>query len=186
MTIKLGDFFSKKPVNEPSLDLNSSVWKNMEGGYRRTSYDASIALKKLEQANTLQAIEPIYQELWDELHHQGDVGLASYYAVPHLIRIAREKQLVDYNVLGLVSVIEIQRHKEDNPKLPKALTPDYEMAIKELGELAKFIMNQNWDLSLTSCALTAIALAKGQIKLANAILNMDSEDQIDEFLETYS
>ena len=185
MTIKLGDFFPKKPVNEPTLDLNSPVWKNLEGGYRRTIYDASIALKKLEQADTIQAADLIYQGLWNELHHQGDVGLASYYAVPHLVRIAREKQLVDYNVLGLVSIIEIQRHKE-NPKLPKALTPDYDIAIKELGELAKLAMNQNWTLSLASCALTAIALAKGQLKLANAILNMDSEDQIDEFLEAYS
>ncbi|MDB5157902.1 MAG: hypothetical protein JWR50_2609 [Mucilaginibacter sp.] len=47
-------------------------------------------------------------------------------------------------------------------------------------------MGQYWNLDLASTALTAIALAKGQIKLANAIQNMDSDDVIDEFLESYS
>jgi len=184
MTLKLGNLFSGKPINEPNLGLDNPIWKKLEGGYKGTKYDASIALKKLEDAGTLQDVGIIYQELWNELHHQGDVGLASYYAVPHLVRIAKEKQLVDYNVLGLVSVIEIQRHKT-NPILPSTLTPDYDNAIKNLGELAVLAMNKEWDLDLASVALTAMALAKGQVKLGNAIQNLDSEDVIDGFLESY-
>jgi hypothetical protein len=184
MTIKLGNLFSGKPINEPNLDLDSPIWQKLEGGYKGTKHDASTALKKLVHADTLQDVGIIYKELWNELHHQGDVGLASYYAVPHLVRIAKEKQLVDYNVLGLVSVIEIQRHKT-NPALPPALRPDYNNAIKNLGELATLAMNKDWELDLASAALTAIALAKGQVKLGNAIQNLDSEDVIDEFLENY-
>lgn len=184
MTIKLGDFFPKKPINEPTLDLGDPKWEALEGGYKGTEYNASMALKRLELANGAEEIKIIYKELWDELHHQGDVGLASYYAVPHLVRIAYEKQYVDYNVLGLVSVIEIQRHK-DNPPLPKTLYPAFNEAITNLGELALLAINQPWNLDLASSALSAIALSKGQIKLANAIQNMDSEDVIDEFLESY-
>ena len=184
MAIRLGDFFPKKPVNEPALQLDDPKWDTLEGGYKGTQYNASVALKKLEQANDKQAINHIYQELWNELHHQGDVGLASYYAVPHLVRIAREKQFVDYNVLGLVSVIEIQRHK-DNPPLPRALYPAYNEAITNLGQLAIQAISQPWDLSLASAALSAIALAKGEMKLANAIQNLDDEGTIDEFLESY-
>lgn len=185
MAIKLSDFFPKKSVDEPALELDDPRWSTLEGGYRGTLYDASIALKKLELADNKQTVNQIYQELWNELHHQGDVGLASYYSVPHLVRIAKQKQIVDYNILGLVSVIEIQRHK-GNPLLPNKLKPNYKKAIEDLAELAKLAMNQDWDLDLSTTALTAIALAKGQIKLANAILNMDSEDTIDEFLESYS
>lgn len=185
MAIKLGDFFPKKSVDEPILELDDPRWSALEGGYRGTLYDASIALKKLELADNKQTINQIYQELWNELHHQGDVGLASYYSVPHLVRISLQKQIVDYNILGLISVIEIQRHK-NNPQIPNSLKPNYNKAIEDLADLAKLAMNQYWDLDLAATALTAIALAKGQVKLANAILNMDSEDTIDEFLESYS
>jgi hypothetical protein len=110
--------------------------------------------------------------------------LASYYGVPHLVRIAKEKKLVDFNVLSLTSIIEIQRHK-NNPELPKALVPRYLEAILDLENLAKLAMEQDWDLDIASSALAAIASAKNQIKLASAILNLDNEDIIDEFLGNY-
>jgi len=166
------------------LDLNDPVWEKLEGGYKGSLYNASIALKALEEVTTLEEANTIYQELWDELHHQGDVGLASYYAVPYMIRIAKEKKLVDYNVLGLVTVIEIQRHK-GNPPLPKDLDSDYQQAIEDLATLATMALKEQWDLSLASATLAAIALSKGQIALSNAIMNLDSEDVIDEFLESY-
>jgi len=184
MSFKPGDFFPKKAINELSLSLNDPRWAELEGGYRRASYDASIVLKKLELANTVEEANEVYEELWDNLHHQGDVGIASYYAVPHMIRIAKEKNIIDHNVLGLVSLIEIQRHK-NNPTLPSALYPAYSNALHNLSELAIRILPNEWNFDITSAALTAIAVAKGQIKLANAIQNLDSEDKIDEFLESY-
>ncbi len=45
------------------------------------------------------------------------------------------------------------------------------------------ILTNEWDLNTTSAALTAIAIAKGEIKLGEAIRNLDSDDVIDEFLE---
>jgi hypothetical protein len=184
MALPFKNFFQKQSINEPALDLDDPRWNNLEGGYKGSTYDASVALKQLEQAFTTKEAEAIYHELWDELHHQGDVSIASYYSVPHLVRIAQEKQWIDYNVFGLVSLIEIQRHK-NNPALPTALTPVYKKALLDLGELAKAAMAVDWDLNLASSALTAIAIAKGQIKLANAIQNLDSEDVLDEFLENY-
>jgi hypothetical protein len=176
--------FPKKPFNEPLLELSDPRWKELEGGYR-VPYDASIALRQLEKANDIQDTAIIYQELWNELHHQGDLGLASYYAVPHMVRIAQEKKLVDYNVLSLVSLIEIERYKNNNPALPKALTSSYQDALNNLLELVEIILNQNWNLETTSIALMAIAISKGQVKLANVLLNMDDESMIDECLENY-
>jgi hypothetical protein len=184
MTFKLGDFFPRKTINEPFLNLDDPKWRELEGGYRRSLYDASPALLRLEQAETLSDAKIIYEELWNELHHQGDVGLASYYAVPHLVRIAKHNQLVDYNILALVSLIEIQRHK-NNPALPKALHHQYHEALLGLEDLAKIAMKSDWDLNLAVSALAAIALAKNQTKLASAIFNLDDEDRIDEFLEKY-
>jgi hypothetical protein len=184
MSFKLGSLFPKKPINEPYLQLSDPRWAELEGGYRGSSYDASPILSRLKNADTSENVKAIYQELWDELHHQGDVGLASYYAVPHMVSAAKSNQIIDYNVLGLVSLIEICRHK-NNPPIPPQFYPAYADALNELSSLAISIINRDWDLNTASAALTAIAIAKKQIKLGNAIQNLDSDDVIEEFLENY-
>lgn len=90
------------------LNLDDPKWKELNGGYR-TPYDASIALRELE------AGEDAWDELWQELHHQGDVGEASYAAVPHLVRIAGAASEIDRNLFSLVATIEIERHRGGNP-----------------------------------------------------------------------
>jgi hypothetical protein len=166
------------------IKLDDNKWKELEGGYR-IPYDASIPLRKLEQATTNEEVDSIFSELWDELHHQGEVGLASYFAVPHIIRIAKEKKLFDYNVFGFVATIEIERHG-DNPKLPEEFEASYLHSIqKELPELVKQILNETWDAKLTTTVLAALAVSKGNIKMANAVLKMEDEDLVNEFLENY-
>ncbi len=164
------------------IQLNDPKWKELEGGYR-TPYDASIALRKLESAENSEEVDDILAQLWDELHHQGDVGLASYFAVPHLIRIAREKGIVNSSILGLIAVIEVQRHKE-NPQIPEEYQVDYLNSLKAIPELIENSKNKDWDLAFTA-ALSALAASKGQIKVAQAVLNFDDEDVLDEFLEAY-
>ena len=166
------------------IALNDSRWKEFEGGYR-IPYDASIALKRLEQVTTKEEINSVFSELWDELHHQGDVGLASYFSVPHLIRIAKEKKLYDWNVFGLVAIIEIERHS-DNPKLPKEFEQAYLKSIQQkLPDLIKQMVNDKWDAALTSAVLSALAVSKGHIELADAIFKMEDEDLVKEFLENH-
>ena len=111
------------------LSLNDKKWKEFDGGYR-TPYDASLPLKRLEQAASTDEIKSVFTELWNELHHQGDVGLASYYSIPHLIRIAKEKKIYDYNAFGLVATIEIERHS-NNPKLPSDFEEEYFYSIQK-------------------------------------------------------
>ncbi len=165
------------------IQLNDPKWKEFEGGYR-TPYDASIALRKLESVESSEEVDDILSELWDELYHQGDVGLASYFAVPHLVRIAREKGIVNSSLLGLIAVIEVQRHKE-NPQIPKEHQEDYLNSLKAIPELIENSKNKDWDLAFTVAALSALAASKGQIKVAQAVLNFDDEDVLDEFLEAY-
>lgn len=165
------------------LDLHDDKWATFEGGYR-IPYNASVPLLKLEKAADPDTIGSIFDELWNELHHQGDVGLASYMSVPHLIRISADKNLTKYGVFSLIAIIEIQRHK-DNPSIPKIYESGYLTAIGTLPELAKTALTEKWDLDIAAGVLSAIAISKGLIPLANAILNLDSEDVINEFLDRY-
>jgi hypothetical protein len=61
------------------LSLTDPIWHELEGGYR-VPYDASKALARMERGKS------VWDEFWNELHHQGDVGVASYAAIPQLVR----------------------------------------------------------------------------------------------------
>lgn len=166
------------------IQLNDTRWKELEGGYRM-QYDASVPLRRLEQASTSEGIDAIFSELWNELHHQGDVGLASYFSVPHLIRIAKEKELFNFNVFGLVATIEIERHR-DNPPLPKEFEAEYIQTLREgIPELVEMGLGKEWDLTLASTVLSALAVSKGHITMGNAISKMEDEELTNEFLENY-
>ena len=69
------------------LSLNDERWQNLDGGYR-TQFDPTSLLSQLESG---QGSKAAWHELWEGLHHQGDVGEASYAAVPHLVRIYRAR-----------------------------------------------------------------------------------------------
>lgn len=165
------------------IGLDDIKWKQLHGGYREL-YDASVPLKKLEQAKQKGEIKAIVEELWNNLHHQGDVDTASYYAIPHLIRIANDKDSFIPEILSLPITIEIERHRS-NPPIPSELTADYYHAITQIGELGRSIINNSWDLVIASISLSAIAISKGQIELARAITLLEDQSTLDEFLETY-
>lgn len=81
-------------------------------------------------------------ELWQELHHQGDVGTASYAAVPHLLRVHRARGVPDWNTFALLGCIEQVRHADRNPDLPPWLRDGYDTAWRgivglALGDLAR-------------------------------------------------
>jgi hypothetical protein len=166
------------------IQLTDLRWKEFEGGYRMP-YDASVPLMRMEKALTSDEIDAIFAELWNELHHQGDVGLASYFAVPHLIRIAKAKELFNFNVFGLIATIEIERHR-DNPPLPKEFEAEYLQALSDgIADLVKMGLAKEWDLTLASTILSALAVSKGHIMMGNAISKMEDEKLTNEFLENY-
>jgi len=161
------------------LNLNDEKWKFLDGGYRKR-YDASILLKELETTKSEERVKAIMDEFWQELHHQGDVGLASYFSLPHLIRIGIKNQIRGYDILALVAVIEIQRHS-NNPKLPVEYIEEYKKEIKEATRLVSQNQEQKWDSNYTVSATAAIAAVNGQIDLANIILEMIDEDIASKF-----
>jgi len=109
------------------LDLNAKDWQEFTGGFRVT-YDASKALNSLESLS--EPDERILDELWENLYHQGDVGIASYASIPHILRIFRAKEWVNYHLPGLVVAVEHARINGDNPELPNWLEKDYFGAVQ--------------------------------------------------------
>ncbi len=113
------------------LSLDDKRWENLEGGYR-TRFDPRPLLSELEADKNAKAA---WHDLWEELHHQGDVGVASYAAVPHLVRIYRKRGVLDWNTYAIVAVIELARNDGKNPEVPNWLAGDYFQAIRDLAEV---------------------------------------------------
>src|SRR5690349_23245448 len=111
------------------LSLTDTRWRFLKGGYR-IPYDASNALRRLEEGHA------VWDELWQELHHQGAVGDASYAAVPHLVRICGNATHRGWNLYALAAVIEVERHRKSNPPIPDWLSADYMAAWRDLEKLA--------------------------------------------------
>jgi hypothetical protein len=159
------------------LGLGDPKWKKLKGGHRKP-YDPSEALSRLERDRGT------WDELRAQLHHQGDVGESSYAAVPHLVSIAKGWPKRDWNFYGLVSTIEVERHRRSNPPIPDWLSDNYVVAWRELLDLAlEDIRRVEDDLTIRSI-LGAIALARHQLKLG-ALISMSDESEIDEILEQY-
>jgi hypothetical protein len=162
------------------LSYDDPKWRELKGGYK-VLYDPTPALKKLESGTDS---SNAWNELWQELHHQGDVGEASYAAVPHLVRIHQANRSLDWNLYALASTIEIERHRKTNPPLPDWLAKSYRDAWATLLELAIDDLKQaNEDTSIQAL-LGAIAIGKGMLKLGAVISNF-TDDELLEILEQY-
>jgi hypothetical protein len=160
------------------LALNDSRWATLSGGYR-VPYDPRPALERLA-SNFLDRSG--WQELWGELHHQGDVGEASYAAVPHLVHLAAAAPMRDWNVYALAATIETERHRRENPALSIYLSDSYNAALQQLVNLALSDLQSATDPYVVRSALAVVALGRGQIRLGAMIAQLDDSD-IDEFAE---
>jgi hypothetical protein len=157
------------------LSLTDPRWRSLKGGYR-TLYDASDALRRFEQGCD------VWDELWQELHHQGDVGEASYAALPHLARIWHDAARRDWNLYGLAALIEVVRHRKSNPPIPDWLIADYSAAWSDLEQLALRDLAGASDRNLIQPALAVVALARGQLKLGALLFWLD-ESELAELIE---
>lgn len=147
-------------------------WANLTGGYR-TKYDPRPALQKLELGSDAKAA---WEELWEELHHQGDVGEASYAAVPRLVEIYRKHPTLDWNTYALVSIIELARTEPGNPAVPDWLSTHYFNAIGQLAKLGAAEFFRTDDPDAQRSVLSVMALARGLRTHAHFLINYSGDE----------
>ncbi|WP_435006092.1 hypothetical protein P12x_003753 [Tundrisphaera lichenicola] len=153
------------------LPLDDTRWQSYLGGYR-VPYDASVGLTSFLDGKPP---DPIWEEFWDELHHQGDVHQASYAAVPWLIEFIRRIPKLDWNPVDLVATIELQRDQLRNPKVAPELADSYFLAIRALPEILSTHPDRDWGEDVVGPAVACIALARGQRWFARACIELDRD-----------
>jgi hypothetical protein len=157
------------------LTLDDKRWSGLEGGYR-TPFDPRSLFSELE---THKNAEATWHELWDGLHHQGDVGAASYAAVPHLVRIYRKRSAIDWNTYALVAIIELARDDGKNPKVPKWLEDDYFQAIKDLAEIGSIEILQTKNPEDIRAILSILAISAGARTHAKFLVDYSAQELLE-------
>lgn len=155
------------------LDLEDPSWSSLCGGYR-VPYDPRPALRSLELG---EESGHAWKELWDELFHQGDVGEASYAAVPHLVRIHEARGVPEENTYSIVATIEDARQQRTNPHLPANLEEDYHAALSHLLHIGLREIEKADDPLLVSSIIAAVAAVKGHFALARLAARFDEAER---------
>jgi phytoene/squalene synthetase len=110
-----------------------------------------------------------------ERHHQGDIGMASFAAVPELVRIHETRRIADWNFYALVATIEEARENPGNPQLPEWLCNEYEIAWRDLERLALSDFHAATDDSLVHSLIAVLALCKGRRTMARMAMLTEDE-----------
>jgi hypothetical protein len=139
------------------LSFDDPRWTEMNGGYK-VPFDPRPLLKRLVHDPDL---GPVWSELWNELHHQGDVGEASFAAVPYIVKIYCDRGISDWNAYAIVAVIELARNQSGNPDVLDWLKDDYFNAIRAIAEKGISELPEVSDPGTCCAILGMIALQKG-------------------------
>jgi len=164
--------------------LSDQRWKDFDGGYR-DKYDASVPLSLLE--DEVGGLDFIWSELWENLHHQGDVGIASYAAIPHIARIIQGRGIFNFNPFALAVTIELARGRGQNPELPDWLREEYNQALWDMAEYGCDNLSKGWDAGILKSVLALVAIIKGSRDLGELIIEVDAgyeKDLLDKFFES--
>lgn len=166
---------SRGKFDSTMLRFDDERWNSFLGGYR-TAFDPRPALRNL--ASNV-GVNEAWHELWEGLHHQGDVGEASYAAVPHIVRVHSERGADDWNTYALVAVIELARARGKNPDVPSWLREEYLQAIRELAALGSAEIMRAKNPEDARAILSILALAKNARTHARFLLEYSDEELID-------
>jgi len=151
------------------MPFDESRWEGLSGEYR-VPYDPRLAIEKLSTDP-----QAAWDELWQELYHQGDVGVASYAALIRYVPKLTALDPSDWNGFALASAIEEGRHATGNPDLPDWLSQDYSAAWETLQSLALKRFPGAQDPSLVDSLLGVLAFSKGRKHLGQLASFTDDE-----------
>lgn len=160
-------------------DANEVGWGELRGGYGQV-VDPRPIVARLAAPDTR---ELGWELVWNDLHHQGDVGGASYAAVVLMARLASSGVDLGWQFLAFVATVERCRFGKGNEEMPDWLASAYSDAWRTAFESAVRVLEAGSDDLAMRCALSVLAMATRQYKLGVLLLEMDVHE-VDDWLET--
>jgi hypothetical protein len=153
--------------------LDDPHWSELTHAYGAAG-DIPALLLQLESLPAAAGDAEPWFSLWSALAHQGDVYPASFAAVPHVVQaLSRCPEKADATYFQFPAWVECCRARR-KIEIPGDLAEAYRLALARLPFLVAEASRRPWeDDGFMQCALAAIAAAKGQALVAEAILELD-------------
>lgn len=165
------------------LSLDDPLWSGLQHAYGAAT-DIPALLKQLADLPSSDIDKEPWFSLWSALAHQGDVYSASFAAVPHVIAaLATASLKAGFSYFQFPTWVEICRAKKCVP-VPEHLAPAYFESLSRLPALVSAAAPREWDEGFLCCALSAVAVAKGQPAVVEAVLELSPEVVV-EFMEWF-
>ncbi len=152
------------------MDFSDERWTGLKGLYG-TVYDPREALRAIEFGQNQPSA---WAELWDELHHQGDVGDASFASVVVIARLLTLGKVNDWNGYALAATIETAR-LEKTQNVPAWLFEGYGTAWRQLYDAGITALEKATDEALICSIMAVLALHKSMPMLARMAILSESE-----------
>lgn len=165
------------------LSLDDPRWSELQHAYGAAS-DIPALLKQLSDLPSSEKDKEPWFSIWSALAHQGDVYSASFAAVPHVIEaLSFDPLRADFSYFQFPAWVEVCRAKK-GVVIHEDIAPAYLESLSRLPALVAAAASRQWDEGFLRCALSAVAAAKGQPAVAEAVLELSPEVAI-EFVEWF-
>lgn len=158
------------------LPLDDPRWATYRGGYNRAPYDVVPLIRRLHREGTS---DLFWELVWVELHHQGDVGEASYALVPYLVEYQSRQRELDEQVFHYCVVVELAQPENKNPPIPPEFEFSYAMAIRKLPVIGAELLRRGCQEAVVMGVAAATALAAGHRVLARAYMDFGRCDALE-------
>jgi hypothetical protein len=157
------------------MPLDDSRWATYSGGYR-LPYNIVPLIHRLNSEGTSRGF---WEVVWSELHHQGDVGEASYALVPYLVDHQSRRQELDEQLFQFCVIVELQQPENSNPPIPPESELSFTMAMRQLPVIGAEHLRRGSTEAVVMGIAAATALAGGHRVLARAYVEFGRADAMD-------
>ena len=157
------------------VPLNAPRWSSLSHAYGNAQDIPGLihALAQDTGPKPSYDSEPWFS-IWSSLCHQDDVFDASYAAVPHIVEIGCiAAGPIDFSFFQFPAAVEVARKNGRGPTVPVDLAEAYFCAIKRLEDCITRHRDEVWDEATLLSVLAAQAVAKGNQRVAEAVMNLD-------------
>lgn len=157
------------------LSLDDPRWAAYRSGYR-VPFDVVSLIRRLQREGT--SIQ-FWDLVWNELHHQGDVGEASYGLVPYLVEYQSHQRALDEQLFHYCVVVDLAQPENNNPPIPPELEMSYAMALRRLPVIGAELLRRGCSEAVVTGGAASTALAAGHRVLARGYLDFGRSDALD-------
>jgi len=154
------------------LPLDSSQWRELRHSFGSGDNVPGL-IRALGDGEESESARAAWDVLWGEVHHQGDTYSACFAALPHIVRIALEGHIpCSWQFFGWPASVEVQRLKNGIAVAPADLLPAYQWALSMIPKAIQRHATQPWDHVFAQAACTALVVTRGQVLLAEVLLEL--------------